>query len=343
MRESRKSGSVRGALGQRASLPRLKRREFITLLGGAVGWPLAAGAQQPAMPVVGFLSLGLPEAPAELRHGLAEAGYVEGRNLTIEFRGAQNEATRLPELAADLVRHRVAVIVAGSPPAARAAKAATATIPIVFSMGEDPVKEGIVANLNRPGGNVTGFTTFSNQLAGKRLGLLHDAVPQAAVLGLLVNPTNQNAGPDTKDAQAAADALGRELRVLTASTERDFETAFAAMIQQRVGALMVGIDPFFRTRPKQLVTLAARHAIPAIYEQRDFATAGGLMSYGTEPLESMRQISIYVGRILKGEKPGDLPVQQSTKFEFVINLKTAKALGLDIPPGVFAIANEVIE
>jgi putative ABC transport system substrate-binding protein len=324
-------------------LDQLKRRDFITLLSGAAAWPLAARAQQAAMPVIGFLSLGLAEPPAGLRRGLAEAGYVEGRNLTIEFRGAQGEAARLPELAADLVHRRANVIFAGSPPAARAAKAATPTIPIVFSMGEDPVKEGIVANLNRPGGNVTGFTNFSNQLVGKRLGLLHDAVPKAAVLGLLVNPANQNAGPDTKDARVAADALGLELQVLTASAERDFEPAFAAMALRRIGALMVGIDPFFRTRPEQLVALAARHAVPAIYEQREFATAGGLMSYGTDNLDMNRQIGTYIGRILKGEKAGDLPVQQPTKLEFLINLKTAKALGLDIPAGVFAIANEVIE
>jgi putative ABC transport system substrate-binding protein len=322
----------------------LKRRDFITLLGGAAAaWPLAARAQQPAGPVVGFLSLGLPELPAEIRRGLAEAGYVDGRNVTIEFRGAQGDGGRLPELAADLVRRQVSVILAGSPPAARAAKAATATIPIVFGMGEDPVREDIVSNLNRPGGNVTGTSDFNNLLAGKRLGLLGDTVPKAAVLGFLVNPANLNAGPDTKDVQAAADALGRELRVLTASTERDFEPAFAAMAQQRVGALLLGIDPFFRSRPGQIVTLAARYAVPAIYDRREFATAGGLMSYGADPVETGRQQGLYIGRILKGEKPGDLPVMRATKFDFVINLKTAKALDLEIPPGVFAIANEVIE
>jgi putative tryptophan/tyrosine transport system substrate-binding protein len=210
-------------------------------------------------------------------------------------------------------------------------------------MGEDPVKEGIVASFNRPGGNVTGVSNFANQLAAKRVGLLHDTMPKGAVFGLLVNPTNPNAEPDTKDAQAAADALGRELRVLTSSTERDLETAFAAMVQQQIGALLVGIDPFFRNRPEQLVALAAHHAIPAIYERGDFATAGGLMSYGTDPSEADRQTGIYVGRILMAEKPGDLPVQQPTKFDLVINLKTAKTLGLTIPPGVLAIADEVIE
>jgi putative ABC transport system substrate-binding protein len=321
----------------------IQRRDFITLLGGAAAWPLAARAQQPALPVVGFLSLGLPELPAEVRRGLAEAGYVEGRNVAIEFRGAQGDAGRLPELAADLVRRQVSVILAGSPQAARAAKAATATIPIVFDMGEDPVREGVVSNLNRPGGNVTGFSDFNNLLAGKRLGLLSDAVPKAAVLGFLVNPANLNAEPDTKDVQAAADALGRELRVLTASTERDFEPAFAAMAQQRVGALLMGVDPFFWSRPEPIVTLAARYAVPALYGRREFAAAGGLMVYAADPLESSRHRGLYVARILKGEKPGDLPVMRSTKFDFVINLKTAKVLGLDIPSGVFAIANEVIE
>jgi putative ABC transport system substrate-binding protein len=240
----------------------VKRRDFITLLGGAAAaWPLAAQAQQPKMPVIGFLGLGAPGFPATIRKGLAEAGYVEGRNVAIEFRGAQNEVARLPELAADLVRRRVTVIITGSPPAARAAKAATATIPIVFSMGEDPVKEGIVASFNRPGGNVTGVSNFANQLAAKRVGLLHDTMPKGAVFALLVNPTNPNAEPDTKDAQVAADALGRELRVLTSSTERDLETAFAAMVQQQIGALLVGVDPFFRNRPERLVALAARHAI----------------------------------------------------------------------------------
>jgi putative ABC transport system substrate-binding protein len=321
----------------------MRRRDFITLLGGAVTWPRAARAQQPGMPVIGFLSLGLPELPAAVRRGLADAGYVEGRNVTIEIRSAQGDAGRLPELAADLVRRQVSVILAGSPPAARAAKASTATIPIVFDMGEDPVREGIVSDLNRPGGNVTGTSDFNNLLAAKRLGLLGDTVPKAAVLGFLVNRANLNAEPDTKDVQAAADALGRKLRVLTASAERDFEPAFAAMAQERVGALLLGIDPFFWSRPEQIVTLAARYAIPTIYDRREFATAGGLMSYGADPVETRRQQGLYIGRILKGEKPGDLPVMRATKFDFVINLKTAKALGLEIPPGVFAIANEVIE
>jgi putative ABC transport system substrate-binding protein len=325
----------------------MRRREFTALLGGAAAqsilWPLAARAQQPAMPVIVYLSIGVPAPLDDLRKVLAELGYVEGRNLTIELRWAEGHLDRLPELTADLVRRRAAVIVAGGPPAARAAKTASATIPIVFSIGEDPVAEGLVTSLNRPGGNVTGVTGFVNQLIAKRLGLLHDTVRKEAVLGLLVNPANPNAEPDTKDALAAAGALGRELRVLEASTDRDLETAFAAMVQQRIGALFVGIDPFFRSRPEQLAALAARHAIPAIYERRQFVTAGGLMSYGTDPAEAQRQAGSYVGRILKGEKPGDLPVLQPTKFDLIINLKTAKALGLAIPPGVLAIADEVIE
>jgi putative tryptophan/tyrosine transport system substrate-binding protein len=235
------------------------------------------------------------------------------------------------------------VIFATSPPAVRAAKAATATIPIVFSIGEDPVTEGLVASFNRPGGNVTGFSFFTNQLFGKRLGLLHDIVPKAAVFALIVNPNNPNADPDARDARVAADALGRRLEVLKAATERDLEAAFTAMVQRQVGALSVGVDEFLFDRREQLIALAARHAVPAIYARREYAASGGLMSYGASQVDSWRQAGVYVGRILKGDKPGDLPVQQATKFEFVINLKTAKALSLEIPPGVLAIADAVIE
>jgi putative ABC transport system substrate-binding protein len=327
----------------------MRRREFIALMGGVAAssllWPRVTRAQQPAVPVVGLLSAQFPGSSAPMvsgfRQGLSEARYVEGRNVTIEYRWAEGRYDRLPALAADLVRHRVAVIFGNSPPTVRAAKAASATIPIVFSIGEDPVKEGLVASLNRPGGNVTGFSIFTNQLFGKRLGLLRDIVPKAAVLGLLVNPNNPNADPDARDAQVAADALGRQLEVLKAATERDLEAAFTAMVQRQVGALAVGVDASFLDRREQLAALAARHAVPAIYERREYADSGGLMSYGS-PVD-WRPAGVYVGRILKGEKPADLPVQQATKFEFVINLKTAKALGLEIPPGVLAIADAVIE
>jgi putative tryptophan/tyrosine transport system substrate-binding protein len=325
----------------------MRRRELITLLGGAAAaWPLVARAQQ-RVPVVGYLGVGWPESDASdvaaFRKGLSEAGFVEGRNVAIEYRWAEAQNDRLPVLAADLVRSQVAVINVRGPVAARAARAASSSIPIVFGMGEDPVKEGIVASLNRPGANVTGFTDFANQLASKRLGLLHEIVPMAAVFGFLVNPTNPNAEPDTRDVQAAANATGRELRALAASSDRDLETAFATMVQQRVGGLIVNIDSFFTSRLEKLVALAALHAIPAIYDRRDFPAAGGLMSYGTDRSESIRQCGIYVGRILKGENPGDLPVQQSTKFAFVINLRTAKAMDVAIPPGVLAIVDEVIE
>jgi putative tryptophan/tyrosine transport system substrate-binding protein len=325
----------------------MKRREFITLLGGAATWPLAARAQQPAVPVIGFLHAAFPrgftEAVAGFRQGLGETGYVEGRNVTIEYRWAEGQYDRLPALAADLDRRQVAVVFASSPPAVRVVKAENSMLPIVFAMGEDPIKEGLVTSLSRPGGNVTGFSWFSNQLFGKRLALLSEIVPNAAVLALLVNPNNPNADPDTKEAQLAAGQLGRQLQVLTAGTEGDIETAFTAMVQRQVGAVAVGVDGFFLDRREQLVALAARHAIPAIFDRRQYPDSGGLMSYGANQVDSWRQGGIYVGRILKGEKPGDLPVQQSTKFEFVINLKTARTLGLDIPPTVVARADEVIE
>jgi putative ABC transport system substrate-binding protein len=307
-----------------------------------------ARGQQSTMPVVGYLNSGSRAAnvdtAASFRNGLGEVGYVESHNVAIEYRFAEGQLQRLPALAADLVRRRVSAIFASGGSSAPVAKAATATIPIVFQMGEDPVKEGIVASLNRPGGNITGFTNFSNQLFAKRLGLLHEIAPQADVFAFLVNPDNPNAEPDAKEVRAAAAAAGWRLEVLTAATERDLEAAFAAMVQKHVGGLIVGVDPtFFLTRRKQFAALEVRHAVPTIYNSREFPVAGGLMSYGTDRLIPYRQAGVYVGRILKGQRPGDLPIQQPTKFEFVVNLKAARTLGLTIPPGVLAIADEVIE
>jgi putative tryptophan/tyrosine transport system substrate-binding protein len=325
----------------------IKRREFIGALGGAAAWPMAARGQQRPMPVIGVLKPGYPRSNAPLaaafRQGLGETGFVEGRNVSIEYRWAEGQFERIPTFAADLVQRQVAVIFAGGPPTVRALKTLTTTIPVVFSMGEDPVKEGLVASLNRPGGNITGVSYFANLLFGKRLGLLHECAPKDAAFGFLVNPENPNADPDTKDAQIAADALGRQLHVFKAKAERDFDPAFEDMARLRVGGLCVNIDLLFLDRREQIIALAERRSIPAIYHQRDFPVAGGLMSYAASEADAWRQCGIYVGRILKGEKPADLPVQQSTKFDFVINLKTAKALRLDIPPGILAIADEVIE
>ena len=326
----------------------MKRREFITLLGGAVaGWPLAARAQQAAAPLIGLLGGGSPEsfAPllASLRQGLQEAGVVEGRNAVIEPRWARGEFNRLPGLAADLVERRPAVIVTQTLPAALAAKAATTTIPIVFVIGEDPVEVGLVHTLNRPGGNVTGLSNFMNLLAAKRLEVLSEAVPNANALALLVNPNNPNADPDTKNLQAAAQALGRRIEVLRAASEDELETAFAAMTQQRLGALFVNIDSFFTAHADQIVALAARHRVPVSYPLRHFVTAGGLMSYDANFAEAFRRAATYAGRILKGEKPADLPVMQPTRFQLAINLRTAKALGLTIPDKLLALADEVIE
>ena len=327
----------------------MQRREFITLLGGAAAtWPLAARAQQPAMPVIGFLSTRSPDESAHLlaafRRGLAENGFVEGQNVTVEYRWALGEYDRLPALAAELVRRPVAVLVAvGGEPSALAAKAATATIPIVAIFTADPVERGLVASLNRPGGNVTGVSVLNATLEAKRLGLLHDLVPQATTLGVLLNPTFPAAASQLRDMQEAARAIGLQLHVLRASTDREIDAAFESVAQHRIPALAVTADPFFITRRDKLVALAARHAVPTMYSFRDYAVAGGLMSYGIDLPDAYRQAGVYAGRILKGAKPADLPVMQPTKFEFVINLKTAKALGLAIPAGLLSFADEVIE
>ena len=322
-------------------------RNLIAALGGAASWPMAARGQQRPIPVIGVLSQGYPGSLAPMvagfHQGLGEAGFVEGRNVSIEYRWAEGQFDRIPTLAADLVQRQVAIILSSGPPTVRALKTLTTTIPVVFVMGEDPVKEGLVASLNRPGGNITGFSYFANLLFGKQLGLLHECVPKDTAFGFLVNPENPNAEPDTKNVQIAADALGRQLQVFKAKTVDDFDPVFEQMGRLRVGGLCVNIDLLFIERREQIIALAERRSIPAIYDRREFPVAGGLMSYGADQVDSWRQGGIYVGRILKGEKPGDLPVQQSTRFNFVINLKTAKALRLDLPPGILAIADEVIE
>jgi len=328
----------------------IRRREFIRLLGGAaVAWPLAAQAQQPAaLPVIGFLDAGSADAAAHyaaaFREGLRETGYVVGRDVAIEYRWAEGGFDRLPILTADLVRRQVAVIVAGGgAPAALAAKAATATIPIVFQMGDDPVKFGLVPSLNRPGGNITGQSAQNAELGPKRLELLHEVVPAATTLALLVNPTNLNAETLSSDLHAAARTLGLQLQVLHASAEREIDAVFTTLLQLQAGGLMIGHDAFFNSQSERLATLALRRAMPTIYQFREFAAAGGLMSYGTDLADSYRQTGVYAGRILKGEKPGDLPILQPTKFELFINLKTAKSLGLTVPPTLLARADEVIE
>jgi putative tryptophan/tyrosine transport system substrate-binding protein len=327
----------------------MQRREFITLIGGAAAaWPLAARAQQPAMPVIGFLSTRSPDESAHLvaafRRGLAENGYVDGQNVTIEYRWALGQNDRLPALAAELARRLVAVLVSvGAEPSARAAKAATATIPIVSVFAADPVASGLVASLNRPGGNVTGISNLSATLEAKRLGLLHELVPQAATIGILLNPTFPSAASQLRDIQEAARTIGLQLHVLRASTDREIDTAFESVAQNRIPALAVAVDTFFITRRDKLAALAARHAAPTMYSLRDYATAGGLMSYGIDLSDVYRQVGVYAGRILKGAKPADLPVVQPTKFEFVINLKTAKALGVKFSDNLMSLADEVIE
>ena len=323
----------------------MKRRTFIAMLGGAAAaWPLAARAQQAALPTIGFIRANTPEksvaSVAAFRQGLSETGYVEKQNITIEYRwAAQGHYDQLPALAADLVRRKVSVIASTTAQAAVAAKAATASIPIVFETGLDPIKLGLVASLNRPGGNITGVTQLSSELLSKRLGLLHDLLPAAAAIGFLVNPTYPGAESQARDLQDAARTLGLQMHVLNAGTEAEINTAFANFAKLRVG---VGAGPYAE-RAEQFATLAARHALPTFYQYREYVAAGGLISYGASITDAYRQAGVYTGRILKGEKPGDLPILQPTKFELVINLKTANALGLTIPPGVLAIADEVIE
>jgi putative ABC transport system substrate-binding protein len=325
----------------------MKRRDFITLLGGAASaWPLATRAQQPALPVVGFLrSTSAADSTnfvASFRQGLKETGFVEGENVAIEYRYADNQLDRLSALMAGLVRLPATVIVVNAP-AAHVAKDATTTVPIVFVSGADPVKDGLVASLNRPIGNVTGVTFLSGQLGAKRLELLRQLEPKATTIGVLVNPGSPETEAERKDLQVAAQAIGQQLVILDVSNDRDIETAFATFVQRGAGALIVGSGPFLTAHRAQLVALAARDVLPAAYNLREFVEAGGLMSYGTSITDAYRQVGIYTSRILKGEKPADLPVMQSTKFEFVINLKTAKTLGLTVPPTLLAIADEVIE
>jgi putative ABC transport system substrate-binding protein len=326
----------------------VKRREFITLLGGAAAWPLAARAQQPGMPVMGFLDSGSRIANAHLvaafRQGLNETGYAEGQDVAIEYRWAEGDYNRLPALAADLVRRQVSVIVAtGGEPSGRAAKAATTTIPIVFDSTSSPVELGWVTSLNRPGGNMTGVNQMVGELVRKELGLLHELILQAQVIAMLVDPNFPSTESVVTNAQTAAGALGRNLQVLTAGGEQDFDTVFTTLVQQRTSALFVAPAPFFYRQRDRIIALAARHAIPTLYVRREFAAAGGLMSYGTSLADTYRQVGIYAGRVLKGAKPADLPVVQPTRFDLVINLKTAKALGLEIPPMLLARADEVIE
>ena len=327
----------------------LRRREFITLLGGAAAaCPLAVRAQQPAMPVVGFLSNASPNVYAlrlgAFRQGLKEAGYVERQNVEIEYRSAESENSRLPALAAEMVHRQVAVIVAaGGSPSAVAAKEATATIPIVFGVAVDPVEVGLVASLTRPGGNLTGVANLNVEVGPKRLELLHELLPTATIIAVLENPTSPTAEPFSRALQPAARALGLQLHILYASTDRDFDRVFATLVQLRADALVISPDTFFNTRSEQLAALALQHAVPAIYQYRPFVAGGGLMSYGSDQTEYYRLVGIYTGKILKGEKPADLPVVQSTKVELIINLKTAKALGLTVPLPLLGRADEVIE
>ena len=325
------------------------RRKFLVMLGGAAAaWPLALRAQQAAMPVIGFLSGRSPgeseSGEAAFRQGLKESGYAEGQNVHIAFRWAEGRYDRLPALLASLVDIRVAVIAAaGGQAVPLAAKAATSTIPIVFVSGEDPVKHGLVASLNRPGGSATGVSMFLSEMEAKRLALLHELVPTGTITGVIVNPSSPSIDTQLREINSAARALGRQIQIVNATNERELDAAFASLAQSKAGALVIAANAYFTSRRDQIVALAAQHAIPAIYDQREFPMAGGLVSYGTNLSDSYRLMGVYTGKVLKGEKPTDLPVQQSTKFELVINLKTAKALGLDIPATVLARADEVIE
>jgi putative ABC transport system substrate-binding protein len=327
---------------------KIKRRDFITLLGGAAAWPVATRAQQASMPLVGFLDFGAPEPSAHLvaafRKGLAEAGQVESRTVAIEYRWAEYNSARLSEFAADLVRRHPAVLVApGSLPAALAMKAATDTIPIVFGTGADPVAAGLVTSINRPGGNVTGVGAMNAELGAKRLGLLRELAPAAVRFAVLINPANPLSDPFVADVRAGAATVGKEVEVFTARNSHEIDTAFASLMQRRPDALVVGPDTLFRDRGIQLVVLAARHVLPAIYPVREIADAGGLVSYGSSFTDLYRQVGIYTGRVLKGEKPAEMPILQASKFELVVNLQTAKTLGIDVPPTLLAVADEVIE
>jgi putative tryptophan/tyrosine transport system substrate-binding protein len=327
----------------------LKRREFISLLGGTAAWPLAAGAQQAAMPLIGYLGVSSFEKSAgrslhAFKRGLAESGYVEDRNVTIEYRWADDEYDRLPALAVELVQRGVEVLVAAGSPAALPAKAATTVIPIVFMIGSDPVELGLVAGLNRPGGNLTGVAYLNVEVAPKRLELLHELIPTAKSIALLVNPANPVvADAQAKELQAAISTLGLNLMLVKASNPLEMEDAFATLVRERVEALQIGVDPLFGNHVDQLVALAARHKVPTIYPWREFTAAGGLMNYGSSIPDAFRQVGVYTGQILKGAKPADLPVQRPTKLQFVLNLKAAKALGLEVPPTLLARADEVIE
>jgi putative tryptophan/tyrosine transport system substrate-binding protein len=340
---------LRSWLGQRMQFVRLKRREFITLVGGAgVAWPLAARAQQGALPVIGFLNAG-SAAPFEqyiegFRQGLSETGYVDGRDVAIDFRWAEGRYDRLPTLAADLVQRRVAlIVVSGGAVSASAAKAATLTIPIIFVIGDDPVKTGLVSSLSRPGGNLTGMTLFISTLMAKRFELLHEMLPASSDIAVMVNPKNPNAEADTNEIQRAARSRGQVLRVIDASTENEIDSAFQTLVEQRIDALLLGTDPFFYSQRDRFVMLAEHRRIPTIYFVREFTRVGGLMSYGPNFVNEWRQAGQYAARIIKGAKPSELPVLQPSKFELVINLKTAKVLGLDVPPTLLATADEVIE